>query len=75
MKYVALVCLLLILLLSACEKKTEPVPVGQMSEYRDPGYGFTIQYPQEWKQLGTTGKGGVRKIAGSVESPDGSDGW
>jgi hypothetical protein len=56
MKYVALVCLLLILLLSACEKKTEPVPVGQMSEYRDPGYGFTIQYPQEWKQLGTTGK-------------------
>src|SRR5258706_458928 len=56
MKYFALTCFLLILLLPGCEKKTAPVVVGQMSEYRDPGYGFSIQYPQEWKQLGTTGK-------------------
>ncbi|HEV8539158.1 MAG TPA: PsbP-related protein [Bacteroidota bacterium] len=38
------------------EKKTEPVPVGEMSEYKDPGYGFKIKYPMDWKQLGTTGK-------------------
>jgi hypothetical protein len=56
MKNLTLVSFILLLLLASCQKKTEPVPVGQMSEYRDPGYGFTIQYPQEWKQLGTTGK-------------------
>ncbi len=56
MKYAYLICLILLLLLQACEKKTQPVPVGQMNEYRDPGYGFKIQYPQEWKQFGTTGK-------------------
>jgi hypothetical protein len=42
--------LLLGLLLIGCggEKKTAPVPVGQMEEYRDPGYGFHISYPQGW---------------------------
>jgi hypothetical protein len=30
------------------QKKTPPVPVGQMEEYRDPGYGFRISYPQGW---------------------------
>jgi len=38
------------------EKKAEPVPVGEMSEYKDPGYGFKIKYPKDWKQFGTTGK-------------------
>lgn len=38
------------LLLIGCggQKKMEPVPVGQMEEYRDPGYGFRISYPQGW---------------------------
>ena len=42
--------LLLGLFLIGCggEKKTPPVPVGQMEEYRDPGYGFHISYPQGW---------------------------
>ncbi|RPH36336.1 hypothetical protein EHM92_04670 [bacterium] len=30
------------------QKQTPPVPVGQMEEYRDPGYGFHISYPQGW---------------------------
>ena len=42
--------LLLGLLLIGCggQKKTPPVPVGQMEEYRDPGYGFRISHPQGW---------------------------
>ncbi|TLY30684.1 MAG: hypothetical protein E6K56_06530 [Ignavibacteria bacterium] len=56
MKVLIAICFLLLLGASGCEKKTEPVPVGEMNEYRDPGYGFKIHYPIEWKQLGTTGK-------------------
>lgn len=42
--------LLLGLVLIGCggNKKTPPVPVGQMEEYRDPGYGWRISYPQGW---------------------------
>ena len=39
-----------------CEKKLEPVQVGEMNEYKDPAYGFKIKYPKIWKSLGTTGK-------------------
>lgn len=57
MKSIILSFALLTLLITGCgEKKLEPVPVGEMSEYRDPGYGFKIKYPKEWKQLGTTGR-------------------
>ena len=56
MKVLIAICFLLFLGAAGCEKKTEPVPVGEMNEYRDPGYGFKIHYPKEWKQLGTTGK-------------------
>jgi hypothetical protein len=54
----ALAILLSLLLLAAgCGKKEVlPVPVGKMNEYKDPGFGFTMQYPENWKQLGTTGK-------------------
>lgn len=42
--------LLLGLLLIGCggQKKAAPVPVGQMEEYRDPGYQWRISYPQGW---------------------------
>ncbi len=44
-------------ILAGCgEHKIVPVPVGEMNEYRDPGFGFKIKYPKEWKMLGTTGK-------------------
>jgi hypothetical protein len=36
--------------------KVETVPVGEMNQYTDPGYGFTVQYPKEWKNYGNTGK-------------------
>jgi hypothetical protein len=54
----ALAVLLSLLMLAAgCGKKEVlPVPVGKMNEYRDPGFGFTMQYPGNWKQLGTVGK-------------------
>jgi len=41
---------LALLLLSGCaqEKKVEPVPVGDMEEYRDPGIGFAIKHPKGW---------------------------
>jgi len=39
-----------------CEKKIEPVKVGEMNEYKDPAYGFKIKYPKEWKNFGQAGK-------------------
>jgi hypothetical protein len=56
MKQIIIFCTVLILILSGCEKKLEPVPVGEMNEYKDPVFGFHMKYPKEWKQLGTTGK-------------------
>ncbi|MBI4548119.1 MAG: hypothetical protein HY707_09070 [Ignavibacteriae bacterium] len=47
---------MLVFFIIGCEKKLEPVPVGEMNEYRDPAYGFKIKYPKEWLQLGTAGK-------------------
>jgi hypothetical protein len=47
---------ILITVLIGCEKKLEPMAVGEMNEYRDPGYGFKIKYPKEWVQMGATGK-------------------
>ena len=38
--------------LTGCgEKKMEPVPVGEMQEYRDPGLGWAISYPKEWPMV------------------------
>jgi len=38
--------------------KTEiaPATMGTPNAYKDPGYGFSIQYPEKWLQLGTVGK-------------------
>ena len=68
MKSLMLSCTLAVLLISGCsEKKLEPVPVGEMNDYKDPGYGFKIKYPKEWKQLGTTGKALFAKSQEVVE--------
>jgi hypothetical protein len=57
MKTTMMCSILLAFVLIGCgEKKVEPVQVGEMSEYKDPGYGFKIKYPKEWRQMGTTGK-------------------
>jgi hypothetical protein len=44
------VIVLLALSLAGCggQKKTEPVKVGEMDSYRDPGYGYSLQYPKGW---------------------------
>ena len=57
MKSLIISLVLFTLILNGCEKKkVEPLPVGEMNEYKDPGYGFKIKYPKEWKSMGTTGK-------------------
>lgn len=57
MLFAAFAVLLVMIAAAGCAKKEVlPVPVGKMNEYRDPGFGFTIQYPENWKQLGTIGK-------------------
>ncbi|MBI1807692.1 MAG: hypothetical protein HYR76_11635 [Ignavibacteria bacterium] len=53
--FVMFTILLAILFVGCAEKKVEPLPVGVMNEYRDPGYGFKVKYPKDWKQMGTTG--------------------
>jgi hypothetical protein len=53
--YIILVALIALLMMGCEPKKSEPVPVGEMNEYRDPGFGFAIKYPKEWKSLGSMG--------------------
>lgn len=42
--------ILLSLFLSGCSTETrmEPVKVGEMDSYRDPGYAYTVQFPKGW---------------------------
>lgn len=42
--------LLLAFLVMGCggERKVEPVKVGEMETYRDPGYGYSLKYPKGW---------------------------
>ena len=56
MKVFMIALVLATLAFTGCEKKVEPVQVGEMNEYRDPAFGFKIRYPKDWMQLGTTGK-------------------
>ncbi len=57
MKHFMLFLVLITLVLAGCgEQKVEMIPVGEMNQYTDPGYGFKISYPKDWKNLGTTGK-------------------
>lgn len=53
--YLSIVALIVLFVIGCAPKKAAPVPVGEMIEYRDPGYGFKIQYPKDWKQLGSMG--------------------
>jgi hypothetical protein len=57
-RIVPLLCAALIILIIGCggNKKTEAVPVGQMTEYRDASLGYRLQYPSEWKVNGSAGR-------------------
>ena len=58
----ALFCstLLLSLLIAGCggEKKMEPVKPGELETYRDPGFGYSIQYPKGWMTNAEVGRAG-----------------
>jgi len=56
MKAYCVLSILAFLLIGCSEKKVAPLPVGEMNEYRDPGFGFHIKYPKDWKQFGAAGK-------------------
>ena len=53
---IAILSALVLTLIGCGSPKVEIVPVGEMNQYTDPGYGFTVQYPKEWKNYGNTGK-------------------
>ncbi len=65
---VPLVCTALVVLLTGCggKKKTEPVPLGPMTEYRDPTLGYRLQYPADWKVNGSA----TRVVFYSAEGVD-----
>lgn len=46
-----LIGLTALLLIGCGEKKMEPVIVGEMQEYKDPGMGWSISYPKDWPSL------------------------
>lgn len=51
---------LLLLVIAGCggEKKMEPVKVGEMDFYKDPGFGYSIQYPKGWIVNAEVGRAG-----------------
>lgn len=53
--YFFLIALLVLFVIGCQPKKPEPVPVGDMNDYKDEGYGFSIKYPKNWQQLGNVG--------------------
>ncbi len=54
------VALMFLLCLAGCggEKKLEPVKPGDMETYRDPGFGYSIQYPKGWMPNAEVGRAG-----------------
>lgn len=54
------------LALAGCggEQKAQPVPVGEMVEYRDPGIGFAIQHPSGWISDAQVGRARFYNAAG-----------
>jgi len=53
-------CTFLILFIAGCggEKKIEPVKPGEMDTYKDPGFGYSIQYPKGWMTNAEVGRAG-----------------
>jgi|WetSurMetagenome_2_1015567.scaffolds.fasta_scaffold201305_2 hypothetical protein len=47
-----------VLVLAGCGggQKMEPVPVGEMEQYRDPGIGFSIDHPKGWISAAEVGR-------------------
>jgi hypothetical protein len=74
--------LLIGLLIAGCggKKTVTPAPVGEMQDYRDPQYGFHLQFPKGWANSSEAGKtriynsleGGQRFVAPTDNLPDGA---
>jgi len=57
MNHTIVLCALIAVFVYGCtEQKAVPIHPAEMSEYHDPGYGLSIKYPKDWKQMGTAGK-------------------
>ena len=79
---VAAIAVVLGMLLFGCggNKTVTPVPVGEMQEYRDPFYGFHLQFPKGWANSSEAGKtriynsleGGQRFMDPTGNLPDGA---
>jgi hypothetical protein len=54
--YLTLIIAVFTAIVAGCEHKVEPIPVGELNQYRDPAFGFRIVYPGNWKQLGVAGQ-------------------
>jgi hypothetical protein len=54
------VTLFFLLCFAGCgeEKKMEQVKPGDMETYRDPGFGYLIQYPKGWMPNAEVGRAG-----------------
>jgi hypothetical protein len=54
----AMLILTAVLLLAGCGggQKVEPVAVGEMEQYRDPGIGFSIDHPRGWISAAEVGR-------------------
>jgi hypothetical protein len=67
-RFFPLAVLLLGLLVFGCQpKKPDPVPMGTPNTYTDQAYGFSVQYPQTWQQLGAVGKAVFAKSQEVIE--------
>jgi hypothetical protein len=67
MKQLAILILVISISLIGCQKKVEPVKVGQLIEYKDPAFGFKIKYLAEWKSLGEAGRAKFAKSQDVIE--------
>lgn len=56
MKQLTIIVIAISILLIGCEKKLDPVKVGELSEYKDPAFGFKVKYLAAWKSLGEAGR-------------------
>ena len=67
MKQLTILVIAISILLVGCEKKIEPVKVGELTEYKDPAFGFKIKYLAEWKSLGEAGRAKFSKSQQVIE--------
>jgi hypothetical protein len=63
---VLIVAIGLVLALTGCggKKEVELVPVGNLVDYRDPGFGFSLKHPEGWKADAQVGRAHFYNVDG-----------